>query len=502
MTSIVNKVYLTSYAIDKLNSSIIKVNILLTLIMNFNLIVATDINNGIGFDNTMPWDISNDLKYFKRITTHNIDDTRKNIIVMGSKTWKQTGYLKHRYNIIISNTLQKVDIMNISLFDDIFICKSITQSITLCKLLHDKKNGGDTFFIGGEKIYSSILNDNILTKIYLTRIHESYICNKYLTKINGDFKLDSEVYHRQFCKIKKREVVISQCIYSINVQEEGYLKLLSKIMNCKTYRQTRNGETLSLFGESLKFDLREGYPLLTTKRTFFRGIVEELLFFLRGDTNTKLLEDKNVNIWKGNTNIDFIKECGLFLNEGDMGPMYGFNWRHYGEEYKNNKDNYIGIDQLKYCIDLIKHDPSSRRIIMTTYNPSNVSEGVLYPCHGIVVQFYINDGYLDCAMYQRSCDTFLGLPFNIASYALLMKIIGKVTNYEPRHLTITLGDTHIYKSHMNAVRLQLSRSPFKFPSLEINKKLNDVNDIEKLQYEDFALQDYTYHNSIKVDMVA
>ena len=181
---------------------------------------------------------------------------------------------------------------------------------------------------------------------------------------------------------------------------------------------TRNAKTYSIFDNSITFDMKDGFPLLTTKRMFWKGIVEELLFFIRGDTNSKHLEDKGVRIWQGNTTQEFIDNIGLPYQEGDMGPMYGFMWRHFGADYTGCNTDYTnqGFDQLSKIVEEIKTNPHSRRILMSDFDPSRAHQGVLYPCHSLVLQFYVRDGkFLDVKMYQRSVDSFLGEPFNIAS---------------------------------------------------------------------------------------
>ncbi len=291
-----------------------------------------------------------------------------------------------------------------------------------------------------------------------------------------------------------------------NYDEMKYLELLNDILLNGDFRQTRNGFTYSLFGRSLKFNLKNQFPLLTTKKMFFRGIIEELLFFIRGETDSKILENKNINIWKGNTSNEFIQSRNLNYREGDMGPMYGFNWIHYGVKYEGCDKDYgsEGINQIQKVIELIKNDPSSRRILMTTFNPSNAEEGVLYPCHGIVVQFYVreenNKKYLSCIVYIRSNDMFLGSPFNISSYAALVYIFCKELgdDYYPDELIMNIGDVHIYEEHINACLEQIERTPYPFPQLEIK----NYSQMKNLKFEDFVLHNYKSFESIKAQMKA
>ncbi len=291
-----------------------------------------------------------------------------------------------------------------------------------------------------------------------------------------------------------------------NKDEESYLGLLKEILYEGDYRKTRNGFTYSLFGKTLTFDLKNQFPLLTTKKMFFRGVIEELLFFLRGETNSKKLEEKGVNIWKGNTTKAFIENRGLNYEEGDMGPMYGFNWRHFGTEYLGMNHNYKGegFDQFSKLLGEIKKDPMSRRLIMTTYDPITAEEGVLYPCHGIVTQFYIREEedikYVSCETYLRSNDMFLGSPFNIASYAAFTYIICQYLgeDYKPDKLVMNIGDAHIYEEHIKQSFEQIGREPHPFPQL----KIKPFEKIEDLTFEDFELINYTHEKTITAQMKA
>jgi len=287
-------------------------------------------------------------------------------------------------------------------------------------------------------------------------------------------------------------------------EELAYLNLIKELLTNGDCRQTRNGKVYSLFGKTIEFDIRKKFPLITTKKVFFRGIIEELLFFLAGHTNSKILENKNINIWKPNTTKEFIESRNLPYMEGDMGPMYGFNWIHFGAKYVDCNFNYTdeGFNQLNQVLHLLKNDPSSRRIIMTSYNPSVAEEGVLYPCHGIVIQFYVRTqediNYVSCSMTQRSADIACGVPYNIASYAALVYIIcnylGK--NYKPDRLIINLGDVHLYEEHIQEAKIQIEREPKDFPKLSIK----EFGNIEELTFEHFILDDYNYHEPLKFIM--
>lgn len=267
--------------------------------------------------------------------------------------------------------------------------------------------------------------------------------------------------------------------------EQQYLELLKDVLHNGRERTTRNATTLSLFHKNLSFDLRDGFPLLTTKKIFWKGVVEELLFFLRGDTQTKILEDKGVNIWKGNTSREFLDSMKFFdRDEGDMGEMYGKIWKNH--------------NQLDRIIHDIKCDPNSRRLVMTTLDLNVVDQGVLWPCHGLFSQFYVEDGFLDLIYVIRSSDLFLGLPFNIASTSLFLSIIARKCNLIPRFCHMTLGDCHIYKDHIQAVQEQLSRIPYNLPRLLPfpDKKFDSY------ELDDFKIDNYKCHPAIKAKMIA
>jgi thymidylate synthase len=298
--------------------------------------------------------------------------------------------------------------------------------------------------------------------------------------------------------------------------EFRYLSILHNVLTNGVERLTRNGIVKSSFFDLLYFDLQAGFPILTTKKMFFKGIVEELLFFLRGETDCHKLDNKGVTIWQKNTDRSFLNQQGFFdRTDGLMGPMYGYQWRHFNAKYDEKTGTNLepGIDQLKKVIEEIKKDPMSRRLLMTTFNPVQADEGVLYPCHSLIVQFYVRDEstsrasnasdrkYLDMFTYNRSQDLFLGVPFNISSSALLLHIIARLCNLLPGHLHIAMGDIHIYKEHYEPVKMQLARQRFKFPKLVL-PAIENADDINKLEYKDFNLINYQSHANIKAQMVA
>jgi len=283
-------------------------------------------------------------------------------------------------------------------------------------------------------------------------------------------------------------------------EEKQYLNLCEKILDQGTRKGDRTGTgTFSMFGAQMRFNLNDSFPLLTTKKTFLRGITEELLWFIRGSTNAKELHDKNVRIWDANASRSFLDSRGLHnREEWDLGPVYGFQWRHFGASYKTMHDSYDGqgVDQLKKVIDTIKNNPDDRRMLMVAWNPTDLDEMALPPCH-CLCQFYVADGRLSCQLYQRSADMGLGVPFNIASYALLTMMIANVTGLEPGDFVHTLGDAHIYSNHVDQIREQIKREPRPFPKMKIKRKVDSIDDFKM---DDFELEGYDPHPVIKMPM--
>jgi thymidylate synthase len=291
-----------------------------------------------------------------------------------------------------------------------------------------------------------------------------------------------------------------------NQEELAYLNLCQRIIEEGEFRKDRTGTgSYSLFAPpQLRFSLRgETLPLLTTKRVYFKGVLEELLWFIAGSTDAKKLADRGVHIWDGNGSREFLDKRGLTdREEGDLGPVYGFQWRHFGAKYENSKADYVGkgIDQLSEVIRKIKETPYDRRIIMSAWNPTDMDDMALPPCH-VLCQFFVSfrngKPELSCQMYQRSCDMGLGIPFNIASYALLTKMLAHVCDIDCGEFIHTMGDAHVYVDHVEALKHQLQRTPGQFPSLRFARKVADIDDFK---FEDFTLVDYKPQSKIEMKM--
>ena len=465
-----------------------------------NLILAITKQGGIGYRGTIPWHIPEDLKLFR-------ETTMGSILIVGRKTMESLPKLDGRQLICVTRD-KSIDVSKFK--NKCFVSNTIQDAVGVANMLRKRNK---IFVIGGVEIYNYFLeNKKSINRIYISILKEeesvSYKCDTFVNFNFQDWVVRSvnefESFNHYILHPKELFMVTLDSIVDINLGEQQYLKILREVYDNGYVNKGRNGETKSQFVKTLEFNLTEGFPLLTTKKMFFRGIVEELLFFIRGQTDTKILEEKKINIWRANTNREFLDSIGLnSYEEGQMGPMYGSQWRNFGAPVnKNGSTESLGVDQLKDVIIKLRNDKNSRRILLTTYNPSQTNLGVLPPCHSIVIQFYVEGDYLDAFCYNRSSDLFLGLPFNIASTALFIILIGKITNLQPRHFTLTLGNSHIYREHYDSVLKQIERIPYKFPNVNIKKEIKTLEDIEKLEYVDFGLNMYNHHPAIKTKMIA
>jgi len=319
---------------------------------------------------------------------------------------------------------------------------------------------------------------------------------------------------------------VSETIFSnikkYSHEEYQYLNIIENILKNGVWEEGRNGKTKSIFGQSMRFSLKNGnIPILTTKKTAWKTCLKELLWFIRGDTDNKILKEQGVHIWDANGSREFLDSRGLQNYEVDeLGPIYGYQWRHFNKQYFINKQNKLsgfknisfwrdddwikqdnGVDQLQQIIDILK-DPNqrtSRRLIMTAWNPCQIDQMALPPCH-ILCQFNVHDGNkLSCALYQRSGDFPLGIPFNIASYSFLTHLIAKHCGLEAYEFVHFIGNCHIYEDHIEPMKEQILREPFKFPTLSINQIRDNISDY---QVEDFEIHNYKSLDAIKMKMVA
>lgn len=510
--------------------------------MKINLIINRDNNNIIAIDNELPYHIPDDMKWFQKHTLHNI-------VVMGYNTWKSLPKrpLKNRFNVVISKdhrdelgtkypqphkTFSSFEEFILSIPDDIGPdddCSRLLQQYDdSYNPLNEKypgftneklnlKDDPDIFIIGGSSLYEQAMKLNMIDTIYETQTKQTYLFGTNSDIVYSNFKIDMNQYQKTYFKpmktigqiyYKKEDPRIRTMLeYSFNIYqkktyinqgEQEYLQLLNNIYNNGSRRQTRNAEVISSFSEKMTFDLRNGFPLLTSKKIGWKTVLRELLWFIEGSTDNKKLQEKNVHIWDGNSSKEYLETRGLDYEEGDLGPIYGYQWRNFGGEYNGiSGENGRGIDQIKYMIDLIQNDPTSRRIIMSAWNPSDLDKMALPPCH-ILFQIYVDGDFIDGQLYQRSGDMFLGVPFNIASYAFFLHIIGKITKKTPRFLYHILGDAHIYSQHYDAIETQLTNPTFPFPQLSISDELTNIDHIDESY---FTITNYQHRGVIKAPMV-
>ena len=459
--------------------------------MFFNIIVAYDNQNGIGYKNKLSWYIKSDLNRFKTITTGHI-------VIMGKNTWESLSIkpLPNRINIVISSTLND-DRPN-------KICKTLNEALN-CEIVKNNESK-DIFVIGGEKLYTEAICHKDCEKIYVTEVYKKYNCDTFFPKIPKDFNV---IFVDNFCY--ENEIHYRYITYAkngdkwINKEEETYTNLLYNIIDNgdKRIDRTKVG-TNSLFGKTLTYDLRETFPILTTRRQFLRGIFEELMFYLRGETDNNILVNKGINVWTKNTTREFLDNRGLDYKEGDMGPTYGFNFRNFGANYLNCDTDYKdqGVDQLFDVIELLKTDPYSRRMIITLWDPKNNKKAALPSCL-CWYQFHVSgsdSNYLNLQIYIRSSDYFLANNWNTCTGALLVHLLCNttgLTHYKPGELNVVMGDVHVYNNHVKSALEIKSRIPKPFPKLVIKNQLNYVTEFS---WDDIELIGYKPHPSVKVEM--
>ena len=479
--------------------------------MKYDLICAYCDNRGIGYENNIPWKLSDDLKHFKSITTLN-NNGKKNIVIMGRNTWESipTQYrpLNDRYNFVLSS---KVDFVDSHKTD--FIGTSFEIMINYINSKQDLFCDSKIFIIGGEMLYNYVLTNHLnnIDKLYITEIYAKIECDKFFPKIDNKifkikevskFKKENDIYFRYFTYEKK----INNKDFYINEEELNYKNMIKNILENGLVRDDRTGVgTLSIFAPySMKYNLEDTFPLCTLKRGFLRAVFEELMLYIRGQTDNNILKEKNIHIWDGNTTREFLDKRGLtHLPEGDMGETYGFNMRHYGGTYINCKSEYgkNGFDQLEYVINEIKNNPHSRRILINLWNPKTTCNAALPSClHQY--QFYVDTEKktLSVQIYLRSSDVFLANNWNVCTGALFVFLLCNLEDIDltPGEITMVCGDAHIYKNHIELAQKMIERESYPYPKLAV---LNKKNNIEDFVYEDIKLIGYKTHpNDLKGEM--
>lgn len=487
----------------------------------FSCIAAIDTNYGIGLKNDLPWNLPTDLRFFERKTTSTNDPLRINVMIVGTRTWASVGKksFPRRATCVLTRDKTK--------FDDIaksgcFGFTSLDEALAFCQSHISPQNETEKhnfiqqnvlfesiFICGGRNVYAEAMKHKNCESLIITRVYHAFDCDTFFPEIDEkQFPIESksDVFSDKEIKLQffiHKNISLSTTLSKQTVipkhEELQYLEAINDVMQNGITKQSRAGAILQKWGLMLRFSLKDSFPLLTTKRVFWRGVVEELLWFLRGSTNAKELADKNVHIWDANGTREFLDATGLTKNEeNDLGPVYGFQWRHFGAQYKTMHDDYSGqgIDQIATIIKQIKTDPNSRRIILSAWNPSALTAMALPPCH-VLSQFTVNNGELSSILFQRSADMALGVPFNIASYALLTEMLAHVCNLRCGSFVHCIADAHVYQNHVAPLQEQLKRTPFPFPKLKLNPK---VIDIDQFTFEDIQLCDYKCHDQIKMEM--
>jgi thymidylate synthase len=444
----------------------------------FSIVVAIDQNNSIGKDGKIPWHCPEDLKHFKQLTTDGI-------VIMGRKTYQSIGHaLPNRLNIVISKSVHNAADNSTMFFDDPW------AAVKYCAILKTDK----LFVIGGEAIYDWFLQNKLVHTLHITQI------NQRIADCDRRFKYP--VTRVRLVEKRKLSDTADYFIISIiNEEEQQCIDLIKTIMTYGQERQNRTGVAAkSLFGRQLRFNLRDNtFPLMTTRKMFFRGIFAELMLFIRGQTDNQILEDQKITVWRPNTTREFLDSKGLqHLPVGDIGSSYGFLFRYFGAQYKTCKDSYKGqgYDQLADVIKTIKTDPHSRRLIISLWDPNSLHNCPLPPCL-YNYQFYVgNDNTLSCMMTQRSSDFVVAGGWNIGTGALLTYLIAKVCALRPAELIWNIGDIHIYSNLYDAAKQQMTLEGRPYPKLFIRQRDN----IEDFEFEDLNLIGYNPHPSIAVVM--
>jgi thymidylate synthase len=522
----------------------------------YSIIVAYSFPEyGIGFKGNLPWHISDDLKRFRKLTENKI-------VVMGRKTWdslpERFKPLQNRHNIIITKEPNKPEYLElVNKYNDINSKVLFTNWDNLNGVLQNNFNShNEIVFIGGGEIYKKALEDYKITTLYITEVYKNtkkvmeefdtffpsikeirQLCDYDINYANFKIRLKLEycdvseinkdersgLYYRYYTltnikywdleeqneEMLKTYIDIKRTYNSVYVsQEDQYLKIMRDILERGIERDDRTGTgTLSLFGTQQRYDLSKGeFPISTTKRIFFRAVFEELALYLSGKTDNGILQEKGIHIWDGNTSREFLDGRGLTdYPEGDMGETYGFNFRHFGGKYETCKTEYPpglnGFDQVENLLNLIRTDPTSRRMLINLWNPATLHKAALPSCL-MMYQFYVNthSKKLNCQIYLRSSDYFLANNWNTCTGALLVHMICNLEDIDltPGELIVITGDTHLYKNHLEQVNKNLERQCYPAPKLIFTS--GTKKDLRDYKFEDLQLIGYHCGPSIKADM--
>ena len=511
------------------------------------LVAASSALRGIGVGGAMPWRLPSELEYFKRATmaasprpapaASPQDDKenaavaaapdkqrhqqRRNAVIMGRKTWNSLPNsvrpLPGRLNVVLSRDggsamkPAKADAPD----GGRVVCAGLEEALAMLNLPPYAESVDRVFVIGGSQVYAEALRHPACGAVHLTEVDfpgdaeldtffPAIEPERFGLYSSGPIEKEAGLRFQRLTYAARGlsgDEIASMLPSAAPAHEEcQYLNAIRDILDTGAERGDRTGTgTISKFGIQMRFDLRKSFPLLTTKRVFWRGVAEELLWFISGSTDARALQEKGIHIWDGNASREYLDSIGLTeREEGDLGPVYGFQWRHFGAEYSGRDADYAGrgIDQLRELIHKIRTNPNDRRLILTAWNPTDIPIMALPPCH-MFCQFYVAHGELSCQLYQRSGDMGLGVPFNIASYALLTRLIAHVCGLRAGELSHVIGDAHVYSNHVEPLREQLQRNPRPFPTLEIRTK---TDDIDAIVFDDLKIVGYTPDKKIEMKM--
>jgi thymidylate synthase len=463
--------------------------IFIIYIAMFSTIVAVSDKGGIGKNNDIPWKVKEDLAFFKSMTLHQV-------VIMGGSTFRSMKCkpLPLRLNLVVSLSPDIKDNpeQGLKVFRDIWECVRYASKSAECK-------GKKLFIIGGATIYNWFFKYRLIQEEYITHIcspdvNDGLECDRF-------YPVDVLALHKELTPIQaSNDYIIFHKVHN-NLEEEAMLGLMRELLTSGNQRMERTGVgAASLFGRQLSFNLLDNaFPLMTTRPMFVRGIFEELMLYIRGQTDSKILESKGVPVWKGNTTRAFLDSRGLQrLPEGDMGHSYGFSFRHYGGKYINCKSNYdgVGYDQLQSVMTSLKEEPYGRRHIIDLWEPNFAHLAALPPCL-YNYQFYVSDGYLDCMMTQRSSDFAVAGGWNVATGALLTYFISHYVGLKPRRLIWNLGDVHLYNNAVESIRQQITRTPYRYPLLFLR---NMPEKIEQIELNNIEIMCYRTHPKLEFVM--
>ncbi len=464
-----------------------------------NIILCLDKHGNYGKDNGLPWSKkvsieSGDMKLFKNITTGN-SGLKKNVVIMGRLTWESLNKksLVDRYNIIVCNNLANWE----SKMPDTIFVDSLSAALLFVNRKKNTLNIGDVFIIGGKSLWTEALERKLVSNVFLSIMN----INNYDEQNKDSYKQFDIMNNRRFDKdFKKKEILLSNKLVEsyryelVNKEELIFLKTLEKIKDKGIYKMDRSGVgTKSLFGKSFTYDIRNyRLPLFTHRKVFIRGIIEELLFFISGKTNTKSLESRGVNIWKGHTSREYLDKVGLQnLEEGSYGPAYGFQLRNWGADFISDDYDYSGkgFDQLHYVLELLKNKETrnSRRILFSYWNPSVLDKVPLPSCH-LLYNFFVNPETeeLSVSFYQRSNDYALAGVFNIVSASILTFMLCQITGLKPGKCIHNIGDLHLYNNQLEVVSELIENKPnIAFPFMHISN--NGYSSLDEFRTEDFEI---------------